>query len=261
MTFDSAQPSNSPRCTDSILPATENLSLQEQLRLLTSIWVSLDRKQQQRFLQEPGNELASSIVDALYWMQHATKTKDEQDQANPYKPFPDYHYFKTLHYLWQTEPVLFVEKSRTMMVSWFAAAETLHAVMKGQPAKGIFWAQDEDRAIALLDYAWVLYERQIEQMKALYPLDRPRNRQNYRSMELADGGILLALPGKDPNKIRSEHPTILVMDECCFIENGGEAFDIAISSRVPKVVCVSSAAPSWFRRLTKSAVHEELPEV
>jgi hypothetical protein len=47
------------------------------------------------------------------------------------------------------------------------------------------------------------------------------------------------------------------MDEACFIENGGEAFDVAVSSRVAergKVLVISSAAPSWFRRMTKPAV-------
>jgi hypothetical protein len=44
-----------------------------------------------------------------------------------------------------------------------------------------------------------------------------------------------------------------VVDEACFIENGGEAFDIALASRVPKVLLVSTAAPSWIRRLTKNA--------
>jgi hypothetical protein len=32
----------------------------------------------------------------------------------------------------------------------------------------------------------------------------------------------VAIPGKDPNKIRSEHPTVLVIDEAAFIENGGD---------------------------------------
>jgi hypothetical protein len=74
-------------------------------------------------------------------------------------------------------PFLFVEKSRTMMASWWAAAETLHYVMTHQPSKGIFWAQDEDRSIALLNYAWTLYDQQEPILKDIYPLSRPRARQ------------------------------------------------------------------------------------
>jgi hypothetical protein len=163
-----------------------------------------------------------------------------------------------LHKIWLREPVLFIEKSRTMMCSWWSAAETLHYVMTHQPSKGIFWAQDEDRSLTLLNYAWTLYEQQSKLLKEIYPLSRPHDQQSYKRLELKDGGLLVALPGKDPDKIRSEHPTIVLMDECCFIENGGEAFDVALASKVPRMLCISSAAPSWFRNITKRAVREEL---
>ena len=192
-------------------------------------------------------------MDSLYWMQRLTKTKDEQDQTNPFKPFPRYPSFTVLHNVWLKEPILFIEKSRTMMASWWSAAETLHYVMTRQPAKAIFWALDEARSLTLLDYARVLYEQQDNVFKKIFPLERPLDRQSYNRLELKDGGILIALPGKDPDRIRSEHPTIVIIDEAAFLENGGESFDIALSSRVPKMMCISSAAPGWFRRLTKDA--------
>ncbi len=234
------------------------MEVRQELLLLLSIWDSLGPEKQRKFLKMPGNELASAIVDSLTWMYGWTKTRDDQDQKNPYKPFPQKPYFEVLHKVWLREPILFIEKSRTMMVSWWAAAEALHYIMTHQPSKAIFWAQDEDRSLAILNYAWILYEHQDPRLQAIYPLSRPRDRQSYRQLELKDGGLIVALPGKDPNKIRSEHPTIVVMDEACFIENGGEAFDIALASRVPRVLLVSSAAPGWLRRLTKNAVPEPL---
>jgi hypothetical protein len=66
--------------------------------------------------------------------------------------------------------------------------------------------------------------------------------------------------GKDPNKIRSEHPTVVVMDEAAFIEQGAEAYDIAIASRVPKMLVVSSAAPGWFHSITRTAVPSSLDQ-
>jgi len=196
---------------------------------------------------------------ALAWMQKITKTRDDQDPDKPFKPFPNRPYFDVMHRLWETEPVLFIEESRSMITSWFAAAETLHYVMTHQPSKGIFWAQDEDRAVTLREYAWVLYEQQEEWFKSRYPVVRPKSKQSYDKLELAGGGMLISLPGKDPDKIRSEHPTIVIMDEACFIENGGEAFDIALASRVPWLRMISTAAPSWIRRVTKNAKPEELP--
>jgi hypothetical protein len=238
--------------SDSVL-TDMTTDLQEQLRLLLSIWASLDKNQQSRFLKEPGNELASAIVDSLTWIYKWTKTRDDQDQRNPFKHFPQYSYFTVLHNAWLIEPVIFIEKSRTMMVSWWSAAEAVHYIMTHQPAKAIFWALDEARSLTLLDYAKVLYEQQHGALKKIFPLERPLDRQSYNQLELKDGGILVALPGKDPDRIRSEHPTIVIIDEAAFIENGGESFDIALSSRVPKMMCISSAAPGWFRLLTKDA--------
>lgn len=189
-----------------------------------------------------------------FWMQHCTKTKDEQDSEHTFKPFPDREYFRYLTHMANTNPVLAVEKSRTMMVTWWASGYCLHHIMTHPGARAIFWAQDERRALKLREYAWVLWEQQDPALKDLFPVLRPKERQSFDRIELRDGGIGLAIPGKDPDVIRSEHPSIVMMDEACFIENGAEAFDVAISSRVPKVLVVSSAAPSWFRILTKDAV-------
>jgi hypothetical protein len=97
----------------------------------------------------------------------------------------------------------------------------------------------------------VLWEQQDERLRQLYPVPRPRIQQSYNKLELSDGGVLLALPGKDPDVIRSHHPTVLVMDEAAYIEQGGEAFDVALASRVPWVRLISTAAPSWIRASLK----------
>jgi hypothetical protein len=145
-----------------------------------------------------------------------------------------------------------------MLATWWCVGESLHYVMTHQPASAIFWCPDMDRAQQCLDYSWVLFEQQESWLKELYPLDRPRARQAKYRLELRDGGWLEALPGKDPDKIRSQHPTIVVMDEACFNEQGAEAYDNAVSTRPLKLIAVSSAAPSWFRDLTECATAEDI---
>ncbi len=64
-------------------------------------------------------------------------------------------------------------------------------------------------------------------MKELYPLPRLKKQieeQAVYRVELGGGGWLEALPGKNPDKIRSEHPTIVCMDEAAFNPNGAEAY-------------------------------------
>src|ERR1700682_6143625 len=116
MISDSEQESNSRKCMASTLEptvVTEKMQTPEKVRLLISTWDSLTPNERKLFLQQPGNELAAGIVDRLFWMQRVTKTKDEQDQINPFKHFPRYPYFTVLHNVWLKEPVLFIEKSRT----------------------------------------------------------------------------------------------------------------------------------------------------
>jgi hypothetical protein len=79
--------------------------------------------------------------DPLYYLQNQTRTKDEQDKEHPYKPFPPYKYFEMLYAAWLAEPVLLIEKSRTMMLTWFFAGLCLHYAMTNPASRVIFWAQ------------------------------------------------------------------------------------------------------------------------
>jgi hypothetical protein len=100
-----------------------------------------------------------------------------------------------------------------MMLTWFFAGLCLHHAMTNPASKVIFWGPDEDRALQPLDYAWTLWENQVQQLKEAWPLDRPRERQGYMRLELANDSALVALPGKDPDRIRKDHPTIVLFDE------------------------------------------------
>ena len=182
-----------------------------------------------------------------------TKTKDEQDQENPYKPFPEYAYFWQLYSAWQQEDILLIEKSRTMMLTWFFAGLCLHHAMTNPATKVIFWGPDEDRALQPLDYAWTLWENQAQQLKEAWPLDRPRERQSYTKMELANDSVLVALPGKDPDRIRKDHPTIVFFDEAAIIERFEESYGVALAARPVKIVAITSAKPGEFRKITEPA--------
>ena len=149
--------------------------------------------------------------------------------------------------------MLLIEKSRTMMLTWFFAGLCLHHAMTNRATKVIFWGPDEDRALQPLDYAWTLRENQVQQLKEAWPLDRPRERQNYVRMELANDSVLVAPPGKDPDRIRKDHPTIVFFDEAAIIEKFEESCGVALAARPLKIVAISSAKPGEFREMTKDA--------
>jgi phage FluMu gp28-like protein len=203
------------------------------------------------------------VTDPLVWMRQWTKSWDEHDATNPYKPLPDYKYFDVLCHLFLTESRLFVEKSRTVMATWFFAGACLHYVMTHQPSSCIFWCPDEDRAVKVIKYCKTFFAQQREELKALYPLPRKKRLEDqavYR-LELGGGGWLEALPGKNPDKIRSEHPSLIFMDEAAFNENGAEAYSNAVSTRPQKLIAISSAYPGWFFDLIEPAESIPLPEL
>jgi phage FluMu gp28-like protein len=223
-------------------------------------WSSLTKEQQESLLKQ--SPLVAPLTDSLTWMRKWTRSWDEHDTTSPNKPIPGYEYFDVLHQLFLAESRLFVEKSRTVMATWWGAGECLHYVMTHQPASCIFWCPDEDRAIKCIKYCKVFYGQQHEQLKTLYPLPRKKKAiddQAVYRFELAAGGWLEALPGKNPDKIRSEHPTLVFMDEIAFNERGAEAYANAVSTRPQKLIAISSAYPGWFYDMIEPAETIPLP--
>jgi hypothetical protein len=87
------------------------------LATLASRWSTFPRELQQQLWRVIPE--VPPIINSLIWMQHHTRTRDDQDQSQSYKPFPKRDYLRALHKIWIAEPFLFIEKSRTMMCSWW----------------------------------------------------------------------------------------------------------------------------------------------
>jgi hypothetical protein len=210
------------------------------------VWSSATSQQQKLLLSS--SPLVEPLVSSLTWLRKFTKTWDEHDTEQPHKPLPDDKYFDLLHKLFIEESTLFVEKSRTVMATWWGSGECLHYVMTHQPASCIFWCPDQARAEKCIKYCKVFYEQQDQALKDLYPLPRKKKQIDDQAVYRFEfgGGWLEALPGKNPDRIRSEHPTIVFMDEAAFNEHGLEAYGNAVSTRPVKLVAISSAYPGWF---------------
>jgi hypothetical protein len=71
--------------------------------------------------------------DTDRWCTEHTKTYNEhwqkEGRPSPYEPFPPEKYVGHLFELFDLEPIVFIEKSRDLMVSWACVAYfTLHAM-------------------------------------------------------------------------------------------------------------------------------------
>lgn len=203
-----------------------------------------------------------AVEDPYFWLTECTKTKDEQDTTgDPFKPFPKRPYIEPLLDALENEPVLFLEKSRTMMASWTVSAWAAHRMFT-RPATGVvFQSEDEDRAVHCVNYTKILWDQSLAELKARWPTYRGKDPwiQPYNNFKMENGSWCLGIVG-NPDKIRSQHPTIVVLDEACYITRGEESFNVAQATRCHHIVCLSSANPSWFRERTEFASPSNWPE-
>jgi hypothetical protein len=193
-------------------------------------------------------EFARAVGDPLFWMEHHTRTRDshwrEAGANSPYRPFPDKSYFAQVIDTIQNEAVLFIEKSRDMMISWLCVGYFTHAAMTNDEREVLLQSQKEDKAAELIDYAKTLYEQQHEELKRQFPLAKPLKEQSALKLEFANGSRIVGIP-EGADQIRSFHPWGLLMDEAAFQPEAGEAYDAAVPV-CQKIIVVSSAGPGWF---------------
>ncbi len=201
-----------------------------------------------------------AIRDCWFWMSECTKTRDEQEMAgNPIKPFPRWAYFKPVLQYLENEPVAPIKKSRTLVLSWAVSAWAAHKAFTRPATRVVFQSKDETRACHDVQYAKILWENSIEPLRRRWKLDRPLSQQPYNRFLLSNASELVGIPG-DPDKIRSEHPTIYVMEEANIIEQAEVSYNTAVATKAPHIVLIGTGGPGWFADFISAARPVDWPE-
>lgn len=204
--------------------------------------------------KEEQTSVSEMVADPLVWMQKYTETKDSHWQARhaktPYRPFPAKPYFRPLIEDWQREPLVFIEKSRNMMLSWLAVGFFTHAAMTTPSIEVLFQSQKEEKAVELVGYAKTLYDRQRPELKRAFPLTKGLREMADGELLFANGSRIVGIPG-GADQIRSYHPWGLLMDEAAFMPEAGDCYNNAVSV-CQKILVVSSAGPGWFGEVCTS---------
>lgn len=141
--------------------------------------------------------------------------------------------------------MVFIEKSRTMMLSWLVSGWAAHKGFVNPATKVIFQSQDEDRALNDIKYVKELWRNSNPVLKERWKLNKAVEYQPQESFTLANGSEFVGLVG-NPSKIRSFHPTVYVLDEAAHVEQAEEAWMTALATNAPHMIALSSAAPGWF---------------
>jgi hypothetical protein len=150
------------------------------------------------------------------------------------------------------EQVIFIEKSRDMMLSWICVGLFTHTAMTCPGLEILLQSQKEEKAFELIDYARTLYDQQHPALKASFPLLKPIKAQASGKLEFENGSRLVGIP-EGADQIRSYHPWGLLQDEAAFQAEAGEAYDAAVPV-CQKILVVSSAGPGWFADFCTDAV-------
>jgi len=137
------------------------------------------------------------------------------------------------------------------MASWTVAAVCGHYGFCNPERKTLFQSRDEVRAINLVNYVKTLWERSTPELQKAWPVRRHPREQSYSEFRLANGSSFIGVVG-DPDKVRSEHPSIYVADEAAYMEYFEDAWAVAAGSRVPKMIALSTVAEGPFYELCQS---------
>jgi hypothetical protein len=229
-----------------LLPSTDY----EMALLRAKARVRADRMAVLRAARERQQSLVDqAMCDPLHWLQNYTKTENphwkEEGLESAYMPFPRKEYYKAVFEVFEHEPVVFVEKSRDMMMSWCCVAYFTHQAMRYPSREIVFQTKKEDDVVELVHYAKILYDQQPQWLKDAHPLPKPVWSQPFLEFDLGRGSVITGIPGGG-DQIRSKHPWGVLEDEAAFQPDAGDAYANAVNAGVPKIIVNSSAGPGWF---------------
>lgn len=107
------------------------------------------------------DRIKQAEFDPWYFVRYVASTFDEHDPTTISKPFPNKAMYRIVCRAWRDYNILFIEKSRQIMMSWIMAALFLHDAMTKNVRRIAFQSKEQDSANALLDRAKHIYEQAL----------------------------------------------------------------------------------------------------
>ncbi len=189
-----------------------------------------------------------------HWLRHHTRTFNkqwlEQGRPSPHEAFPDYEYIEVALHLMEREPVVAIEKSRTLMASWLTCGYFTLQMMLRPECEVIVQSETFEKACQMVEYCKTLYKLQEPWLQEAFPVDKRVIRQATDQFRLANNSHIFAI-SSDPEAVRSYHPWGLFSDETGFQPMAGESFNTALGSGVQKIVLNSTANVGWYSAYRK----------
>ncbi len=185
--------------------------------------------------------------DLHYYLENLVYTLDEHDKETPVKKFPGHMpYIYDLAELFLTEPLLLVEKSRQMRVTWTMVACHLWDAQFHQGRRIFFQSKKEADANEIVNRAKFIYEHYPEPVKRLihthYPANTP---MAYLKLEFGKQKSIIQGTPQGANVLRQFTASRIFSDEMAFQDKAEEAFIAAKPTLVGGGSFIGVSSPNF----------------
>jgi hypothetical protein len=130
---------------------------------LKALEVLQARRQRREAVEQTTERVQEAVRDTYTWVTEHPETFNEHWQVegrpSPYEKFPKYAYFSDLFEIFDAERIVWIEKSRDLMISWACVAYLALKAMTTPECGVLLQTQKETKAIQLVEYAKCLYDR------------------------------------------------------------------------------------------------------
>jgi len=185
-------------------------------------------------------------------------TKDEHDEINPIKIFPEKPYIPYLFDLWtkKEQSIFFIAKSRQIMLTWLCCVYALW-LAKSTPHRLIFLQSKKE-----LDAANLVFNggrsgknwdtARISFIEAYLPawLQEKNLEASFGKLTFKNGSVITGIP-EGADMVRSYTPSLVISDEAAFQPSFGEAYTamMPITKQGGQLIAISSANPGAFAEI------------
>lgn len=158
----------------------------------------------------------------MFFLDNFVKTLDEHDKEHPVKRLPmEKEYIRELAQHFLNEPLLLVEKSRQMMVTWLGCAYCLWVAMFHKGRRVFVQSKKEKDADELLNRVKHIYKHLPPLMKELFTANEP---SAYLSLKFGKHDSVIQGTPQGADVIRQYTASLIFSDEMAFQEKAEEAY-------------------------------------
>jgi hypothetical protein len=172
------------------------------------------------------------------------------------RPFTVFPYIEPIVKTWLKEKILFIEKSRDMMVTWLIVTLYTWDTIFHRNRENIFQSDDSAKAYDLVERSFFLWENQPSFLRDIHPASITSGNSRSGILRVPSmGSVIMGFP-QGPDQVRQFHPSGIFQDEAAYQIKAEEAF-IAVKPAIQaggRFTAVSSANAGWFLKCVRDVI-------